>query len=156
MLDEKNLPAGFRLVKEEDLAKVFSLTGARSSVRLFEGDKITVGSIPAIFAYEPKDGGATRQVPYICDCTVNGKDIRLPLSVFRRFPKDPDEFFAESPFMRELYNAPSDYERFNAVKGKKLVVAKVITGQGIDWRATTDPKNPVWAEQSFPIFAPAK
>lgn len=152
MQESRIFPRDFQEVAPADYDKVLSSTGNRGSIRLFLDDKIVVGSTVATREFKPKNGDKAVVVPFV-DGSINGVKRPIPFSLFRRFPRNPDQLLNEAPLMKSLYNCPSDYDRFELVKGRTLKVAKIVEGEAIDFAKTTDFSNAVYRTATFPVLA---
>lgn len=128
MFEGIHIPSGCTIVPEEQLTALQE-SGARSSTLFFLNDTIEVGD--TIVSQQFVNGEKTHIV-YRIEAKINGRPKFVTMSSFRRFPKDSNEMFAEFPLMRELSDG-NDLDRYRLIKNRTFKVAKVVSGEAIDW-----------------------
>lgn len=149
MFENFTIPAGFSEVAQADLQKVLVNCGNRSFVHFFENDEIVVSEKVLSHTFKLEDGKDSKPV-YDIVVSLNDRTRVLPLGTFRRFPKQYIDALT-TPIMRQLYNATDDYERFDLLRNKTLVVKSLVDGETIDWQKSTDTER-VYKQAKFAIF----
>ena len=150
MLEIREIPAGYTVVKPEEISTVLQRSGSRGAVLFFKGDKIAIGHQVASRSVKLR-GKNEEQIVYCIAVSINGgKEKFIPIASFRQFPRDAQELLSKNAFMRALYDG-SDADRFALIADKTLSVSELIEGEGIDWNKSND-GNFVYKTKKFPVF----
>lgn len=158
MLDARLTNQGFEEVSDLSALRT---SGSRNSRLFFAGDEITLGDTVVLRRLVDKEGKpliskktGEQAVAYYAIGTVNSAtNVPIPLATFRRTPHDLQAYFNEGGISRALYDAETDLERYNLLKGKTVKVVKIVDGQTTDFRAAPDAAGKYPAKSAkFPVF----
>ena len=154
MLENIEIPAGMQAV--EDVTKCDSFTKEyRGGILLLKGDKIQFGSkvATAPFTHKVNGNDVTDKIPYIA-CSINGKTPKfVPISTFRKRPRNIIPYLESSTLVRDIQNCSTPYELYTLLKDRQITVTGMHKCELIDRnKSNFETREFVFREGELPIF----
>ena len=154
MLENIEIPAGMQAV--EDITKCDSFNKEyRGGILLLKGDKIEFGSKVATAPFTHKVNGKdiTDQIPYIA-CSINDKAAKfVPLSTFRKRPRNIIPYLETSALVRDIQNCSCPRELYELLKDRQITVTGMHKCELIDRnKSNFETREFVFRDGELPIF----
>ena len=127
----------------------------RGGILFLKGDKIQLGSKVATSPFTHKVNGkdVTDQIPYIA-CSINGKQPKfVPLSTFRKRPRNIIPYLETSTLVRDIQNCSTPCELYTLLKDRQVTVSGMHKCELIDRnKSNCLTRKCVCREGELPIF----
>ena len=154
MLENIEVPAGMQEVTDVTTCDSFNKE-YRGGILFLKGDKIQLGSKVATSPFTHKVNGkdVTDQIPYIA-CSINGKKPKfVPLSTFRKRPRNIIPYLESSTLVRDIQNCSTPYELYMLLKDRQITVSGMHKCELIDRnKSNFETREFVFREGELPIF----
>lgn len=121
------VPIGYTVATDEQLATL-ETRGQVGGIVLPKDSVIDVAQLVCSeFDAKDENGKTVKKTGFFFLCSVDGGTTPTVISfrTFNPFPKERQKFMMSTPFMLEVYNAPTDRARVDIIKGRKLRVKEL-------------------------------